>query len=71
MDTRVAVTDGAGEQHWYRIVARRTYRQNNLPPDLFNGSQKPRLALVTCTGAYDHAAHRYSDNLVLYGVPLD
>ncbi|TDD48306.1 DUF4142 domain-containing protein [Kribbella antibiotica] len=71
MDARVAVTDGAGEQHWYRIVARRTYRQNNLPPDLFNGSQKPRLALVTCTGSYDHAAHRYSDNLVLYGVPLD
>nr|WP_238355787.1 DUF4142 domain-containing protein [Kribbella sandramycini] len=71
MDARVAVTDGAGEQHWYRIVARRTYKQDNLPPDLFNGAMKPRLALVTCTGSYDHKAKKYSHNLVLYGEPLD
>lgn len=71
MGARIAVKDGDGDDHWYKIVARRTYQQNNLPPDLFNGSAKPRLALVTCTGSYDHAAHRYSQNLVLYGVPLD
>jgi predicted outer membrane protein len=71
MGARVAVTGGDGEEHWYKIVARRTYQQGNLPPDLFNGAAKPRLALVTCTGSYDHAAHRYSQNLVLYGVPLD
>jgi predicted outer membrane protein len=69
--TRVGVTSGDGEEHWYRIVARRTYHQQALPADLFHGSAKPRLALVTCTGSYDHKAHRYSENLVLYGVPLD
>ncbi|MEU8227520.1 DUF4142 domain-containing protein [Kribbella sp. NPDC048915] len=69
--TRVGVTSGDGEEHWYRIVARRTYHQAALPADLFHGAAKPRLALVTCTGSYDHKTHRYSENLVLYGVPLD
>ncbi|MDX2971069.1 DUF4142 domain-containing protein [Kribbella solani] len=68
---RVAVTGGDGGVHWYRIVSRRTYEQNALPADLFSGAAKPRLALVTCTGSYDRATRRYSQNLVLYGVPLD
>jgi predicted outer membrane protein len=68
---RVAVTDGDGDEHWYRIVARRTYQQDALPADLFRGAAKPRLALVTCTGSYDRLNHMYSQNLVLYGVPLD
>jgi len=67
---KVAVTAGDGDVHWYRIVARRTYRQEALPADLFHGAAKPRLALVTCIGSYDHSAHRYSHNLVLYGVPV-
>lgn len=69
--TTVGVTSGDGEEHWYRIVARRTYKQEALPADLFQGAAKPRLALVTCTGSYDRAARRYSQNLVLYGVPVD
>ncbi|MEU4603218.1 DUF4142 domain-containing protein [Kribbella sp. NPDC023972] len=68
---RVAVTSGDGDVHWYRIVARRTYPQEALPSDLFRGAAKPRLALVTCIGSYDHSARRYTHNLVLYGVPLD
>jgi predicted outer membrane protein len=67
---KVAVTAGDGSVHRYRIVARRTYRQEELPTDLFRGVSKPRLALVTCIGSYNHAAHRYTHNLVLYGVPL-
>ncbi|MGW6278926.1 sortase domain-containing protein [Kribbella sp. NPDC055071] len=65
----VAVTGGDGAVHKYRIVARRTYDQKALPADLFRGDVKPRLALVTCIGAYDHKNHRYTHNLVLYGVP--
>ncbi len=68
---KVAVTGGDGDVHWYRIVARRTYRQEALPADLFHGAAKPRLALVTCIGAYDHTTRRYAQNLVLYGVPVD
>jgi sortase (surface protein transpeptidase) len=66
---KVVVTAGDGKVHRYRIVARRTYRQAELPADLFHGASKPRLVLVTCSGSFDHSAHRYSHNLVLYGVP--
>ena len=48
----------------------RIYRQQDLPADLFRGAAKPRLALVTCIGSYDHSARRYTHNLVLYGVPV-
>ena len=67
---KIAVTAGDGDVHWYRIVARRTYRQEALPADLFRGAAKPRLALVTCIGSYNHSTRRYTHNLVLYGVPL-
>jgi predicted outer membrane protein len=67
---KVSVTGGDGHVHRYKIVARRTYLQTALPRDLFQGAGKPRLVLVTCTGAYDHKAHRYTHNLVLYGVPV-
>ena len=68
---KVAVTAGDGDVHRYRIVARRIYRQEALPTDLFRGASKHRLALVTCIGAYDRSTHRYAQNLVLYGVPVD
>jgi predicted outer membrane protein len=67
---KVSVTGGDGHVHRYKIVARRTYLQSALPRDLFQGAGKPRLVLVTCTGSYDHKAHRYTHNLVLYGVPV-
>lgn len=67
---KVSVTGGDGHVHRYKIVARRTYLQTALPRDLFQGAGKPRLVLVTCTGSYDHKAHRYTHNLVLYGVPV-
>jgi hypothetical protein len=69
LGTRVTVIAGDGSRHAYRIVARRTYHQAKLPADLFRGAPKPRLALVTCIGSYNRSTRRYSDNLVLYGVP--
>jgi hypothetical protein len=51
-------------------VARRIYRQEALPSDLFRGASKPRLALVTCISPYNASERRYSQNLVLYGEPI-
>ncbi|TCM48761.1 DUF4142 domain-containing protein [Kribbella sp. VKM Ac-2568] len=67
---KVTVTAGDGSVRRYRIVARRIYRREQLPTDLFRGASKPRMALVTCIGSYNHSARRYTHNLVLYGVPL-
>jgi predicted outer membrane protein len=68
--TSVAVTTGDGAMHRYRIVARRIYRQEALPSNLFRGASMPRLALVTCISPYNASEHRYTQNLVLYGVPI-
>lgn len=67
--TKVSVTAGDGDVHRYKIVARRIYKQEKLPADLFRGSREPRLALVTCIRSYNHEGHRYTHNLVLYGTP--
>ena len=70
LGTKVAVTAGDGAVHQYRIVARQIYRQEALPANLFGGTSKPRLALVTCISPYIASQHRYSQNLVLYGDPI-
>lgn len=69
LGTRVTVTAGDGSLYRYRIVARRIYRQEALPANLFRAASKPRLALITCIRSYDRSERRYSHNLVLYGVP--
>ncbi|MGW0561540.1 class F sortase [Streptomyces sp. NPDC003016] len=69
LGARVVLTAADGRAHTYRITARRSYRQEALPGDLFDSGGAPRLALVTCAGRYDRATGRYEDNLVLYGTP--
>ncbi|MEE1753691.1 class F sortase [Streptomyces sp. SP18CS02] len=66
-DVRLTTADGV--RHTYTLVARRTHPKAALPRDLFAADGVPRLALVTCTGAYDPGSRAYADNLVLYGVP--
>lgn len=59
-----------GVRHRYVITARRTYRREALPGDLFSARGAARLALVTCTGRWRREAGGYEENLVLYGVPV-
>ncbi|MFG3494233.1 class F sortase [Streptomyces sp. NPDC047928] len=66
----VRLTTADGTHHAYRIVARRTYRKDRLPPDLFSAHGTPRLALITCAGAFDPEARAYAGNLVLYATPV-
>jgi hypothetical protein len=71
LGARVSLTDAAGAQRIYRVVAVRSYPKRALPARLFTGAPTARLVLVTCGGTFDAAAHRYSDNIVVYGVPVD
>jgi Sortase domain len=68
---RVSLTDAAGAQRMYRVVAVRSYPKRALPARLFTGATTARLVLVTCGGTFDAAAHHYSDNIVVYAVPVD
>lgn len=70
LGNRVEVTGADGQVRAYRITARRSYRQERLPGDLFTPGGDHRLALITCGGPYDRQAGRYEMNLVLYGTPV-
>ncbi|GAA4919316.1 class F sortase [Streptomyces coeruleoprunus] len=69
LGARAQVSAADGTRHTYRIVARRTYRKDALPKDLFTARGTPRLVLVTCAGDFDPDTRVYAENLILYGVP--
>jgi sortase (surface protein transpeptidase) len=41
--------------------------KDTFPRDaVYGNSDKPELRLITCGGVFDHAAHSYEDNIVVY-----
>ncbi|MFI6600514.1 class F sortase [Nonomuraea sp. NPDC050536] len=64
---RVQLADG--QSRTYRIVARRHYRKDRLPAQVFAQTGPPCLVLITCTGPFDRATRHYRDNLVVYALP--
>jgi hypothetical protein len=67
---QVQLIDTAGSATAYRIVAVRSYPKAALPASVFAGTGRARLVLVTCGGSFDEASHHYSDNVVVYAVPV-
>lgn len=68
---RVIVDLGTGRSEDFRVVARRSYGKEDLPDLLFSRQGPPFLTLVTCGGAFDRSTRHYSDNVVVYAVPVD
>ncbi|HEY8489430.1 MAG TPA: class F sortase [Dehalococcoidia bacterium] len=67
---RLAVRYSDGSERRFEVVARRTYRREELPADLvFAREGEPVLALVTCGGDFDRAGLRYGANVVVVAVP--
>jgi hypothetical protein len=52
----------------YQVTARRSYPKSRLPKDLYRRDGAPRLALVTCGGAFRDGA--YDHNVVVYATPI-
>jgi hypothetical protein len=67
MGATVTLSSDTGP-YTYRVVARRTYRKQHLPADLFRRDGPPRLALITCGGPF-HDGH-YDNNVVVYAEPV-
>lgn len=66
---RIVVTDRGGDQHAYRVVARRQIDRTRLPVnELFDRDGPRRLVVLTCGGAYD-ARNGYRDNVVVIAEP--
>jgi hypothetical protein len=67
---QVQLIDTAGSTLTYRIVAVRSYPKAALPAAVFAGTGRARLVLVTCGGTFNEESHHYSDNVVVYAVPV-
>jgi hypothetical protein len=66
----VAVRLADGRTLQYRVLARRSYVKGHLPNLVFARGGAPVLALVTCGGSFDETTRHYSDNVVVFAVPL-
>lgn len=67
----VSVAFANGSRSSFRVVARRSYPKGQLPGEVFQRSGRPVLTLVTCGGPFDWATRSYSENVVVFAVPLD
>ncbi len=54
----------------YAVTGRRVFAKTaGLPNDLFSLDTGPRLAVITCGGAFDRATRSYRDNVVVFAAP--
>jgi len=71
-DDPITVDHADGTTSEWRVVARTKYPKDELPiADIFTRFGDPRLVLITCDGYFDRDARSYSDNVVVYAVPVD
>ena len=67
---RVVVTAAGGRATTWTVVAREAVPKEDLPVDRLAALHgPPTLALVTCGGAFDAAARRYAENVIVWAVP--
>ena len=63
----VVVDRADGSSVTFRVTAVSTYEKKNFPSQLVYGDlDHPGLRLITCGGAFDHAARSYTDNIVVF-----
>jgi sortase (surface protein transpeptidase) len=56
----------------WRVISVTQYAKDALPIDeVFVWDGPPRLALITCGGAFDWTARSYTDNIVVTATPID
>ncbi|MGW4473345.1 class F sortase [Nonomuraea sp. NPDC004354] len=66
---QVLLRTADGRSRSYRVVARRFYRKEQLPAQVFARTGPPCLVLITCAGPFDRRTGHYRDNFVIYASP--
>lgn len=70
--TEVTVTVDTGAQVRYVIESVTSIPKREVPlAEIFEREGAPRLVLITCGGAFDREAFRYSDNVIVIATPVD
>ena len=62
----LATVDRQGRVTDFVVRQIRTYDQNAHPSEVFNAVSGTHLNLITCTGAWDLAQHRFTQRLVVF-----
>jgi hypothetical protein len=66
----IEVDFGPGGVRRFRAVRSERVAKTSLPTgDVFSRDGAPRLALITCGGAFDQSARSYADNVVVFAEP--
>ncbi|MEP6696000.1 MAG: class F sortase [Pseudonocardiales bacterium] len=67
----VRVRRADGSVRAFRLVGRRELVKSALgQQDLFRATGPAQLALITCGGTFNAATRNYSDNVIVYAVPV-
>jgi LPXTG-site transpeptidase (sortase) family protein len=68
-DIKVKLSDGTTRR--YQMTERAQYRKTELPAErVWTRDGDETLVLITCGGDFDRQIRRYTDNIVIYAVPV-
>jgi LPXTG-site transpeptidase (sortase) family protein len=62
----LTTVDSEGYVTTFVVRAIQTYNQDERPSEVFHASTGIHLNLITCTGAWDTAQHRFTQRLVVF-----
>jgi LPXTG-site transpeptidase (sortase) family protein len=66
---KLQLADGVSRE--YEVIERAQYDKQQLPvARIWTRAGPETLVLVTCGGDFDRRIHRYTDNIVVYAVPV-
>jgi hypothetical protein len=66
---QIVIADSTGRTRTFRVTGRQQVAKTALPAQLFSRAGPPRIALITCGGAFNYATRHYRDNIVIVATP--
>ena len=66
---RITITFREARSRTFRVTGRQQFLKTELPAELFSRAGPPRVALITCGGAFDAQTRHYRDNVVVVATP--
>ena len=66
---RITIDYAAVGPREFRVTGRQQIPKTQLPAELFSRAGPPRLALITCGGAFNSTTRHYKDNVVIVATP--
>ena len=65
----ITITFSETQRQTFRVIGRQQVPKTELPAQIFSRAGPPRIALVTCGGAFNTRTRHYHDNVIVVGTP--